>query len=84
MEYHKDFDDAEARAIQAELDALGGPPVRRGRKAVFTSEQDGALLYARQNHVPWDRLEKWWKKKYGWGCDSTLKRRFDELGGDER
>lgn len=73
----KRTDSMDITAIQAELDAL--PTTNKGTTRTFTPEQDDALRYARARTTPWADLSSWWKSRYGWGCTSTLQRRWNEI-----
>ena len=65
--------------ILAELEAL--PRSRHGGTSItFTAEQDAIILKMwRGVDVAQKDFAKWWNKKYGWGSEPTLRRRYKEL-----
>jgi len=75
--------DMDLEAIHAEIDAL--PVTNKGTVRTFTRKQDMILRYAKNRGVPWADLVRWWQNRYGWGCASTLQRRWKQIndGGHE-
>lgn len=63
--------------ILAELQAL--PSGSAGTAIRFTEEQDAIILSQWQAGTHKDALAEWFKKRYGFGCTDTLRKRYKEL-----
>ena len=64
-------------AILAELDAL--PTSSQAKEHDLTQVQVLELKYMRKRGVAWADLVAWWKKRYGWGCENTLRAKWREI-----
>ena len=62
--------------IQKELDALEAGITH---KHDFTEEMDRAILYAHEQRRNKSAFALWFKKRYGWGCQETITKRYRQL-----
>lgn len=63
---------------QKELSKL--PDVVKGPGCIkYTKEQDEQIIWARKNKKNFTVFSEWFKKKHGFGCNSSLRDRFKIL-----
>lgn len=63
---------------KAEIDAMR--PTGHPNAITLTDEQKEILVHARDEaKLGWKGIVAWWKKTFGWGNKTTLRRRYKEI-----